>query len=190
MKRIVLMLVAVLFAVPALNAQNHGEAGVFLDYVRLHHADQNFFGLGGRAGFNVHSNVQFEAEMSYDFERTLSSSVTSTGGTLVTSSVGLHMIHGLFGPKIQTGGQAFRAFVTAKGGFLNFGVGSRVNAGSFNSQLATFSQGDTNGVFYPGGGVEIFAGPVGLRAEVGDLMYFDRGANHNLRFTFGPQFRF
>jgi hypothetical protein len=29
-----------------------------------------------------------------------------------------------------------------------------------------------------------------LRAEAGDLMYFDRGANHNLNVTFGPTFKF
>jgi len=29
-----------------------------------------------------------------------------------------------------------------------------------------------------------------LRAEAGDMMYFDNGANHNLNVTFGPTFRF
>ena len=45
-------------------------------------------------------------------------------------------------------------------------------------------------LFYPGGGIELFAGRFGIRAEAGDEMYFDRGANHNLKFTIGPQIRF
>lgn len=49
---------------------------------------------------------------------------------------------------------------------------------------------DPNGVFYPAGGVEAFAGIFGVRAEIGDEMYFDNGANHNLRITAGPVIRF
>src|SRR5215472_11904081 len=49
---------------------------------------------------------------------------------------------------------------------------------------------DLNGVFYPAGGVEAFAGILGFRAEIGDEMYFANGANHNLRITFGPAIRF
>ena len=57
--------------------------------------------------------------------------------------------------------------------------------------VSSIQNGNTNGVFYPGGGLEFFAGHVlGIRAEVGDEMYFDNGANHNLKVTFGPQFRF
>jgi hypothetical protein len=38
--------------------------------------------------------------------------------------------------------------------------------------------------------VEGFVGPVGLRLEVGDDIYFDNGARNNLRVTFGPTIRF
>jgi hypothetical protein len=43
---------------------------------------------------------------------------------------------------------------------------------------------------YPGGGVEGFWGPFGLRAEVGDEIYLRNGTFNNLRVTFGPQLRF
>ena len=43
---------------------------------------------------------------------------------------------------------------------------------------------------YPGGGFEAFAGPIGVRAEVGDDIYFLNGAHNNLGVSLGPQFRF
>jgi hypothetical protein len=39
-------------------------------------------------------------------------------------------------------------------------------------------------------GLEAFGGPIGIRLEVGDEVYFLNGARNNLRVTFGPQFRF
>jgi len=43
---------------------------------------------------------------------------------------------------------------------------------------------------YPAGGVEASLGPVGLRFELGDDIYFNNGAHNNLRITFGPILRF
>ncbi len=193
MKKLVLAVIAalVLSVAPSMFAQDRAEVGVFADYVRLHHADNaNFWGLGGRLGVNVHSHVQLEGEMSYDFEQSFTNTTTS-GGTVSTNRTGLRLLHGLFGPKIQTNAGPVRAFVLLKGGFLNFSGGNNaVTAGNIGNQISTVPGGDTNGVFYPGGGVEFFGGPIGFRVEVGDLMYFDRGANHNLRFTVGPVFRF
>jgi hypothetical protein len=91
----------------------------------------------------------------------------------------------MFGPKLMTNAGPVRAFVVLKGGFLNFSTDS-----SLSGQFGGIKDGDTNGVFYPGGGVEFFGGPVGVRIEAGDLMYFDNGANHNLTMSFGPVFRF
>jgi hypothetical protein len=100
-------------------------------------------------------------------------------------------LHGLFGPKFQTGGGALRAFVTIKGGFLNFSVSNvTAPAPGFTTAVNNVIGGDTNGVVYPGGGIELFAGPFGLRLEAGDEIYFDNGANNNLRVTVGPQIRF
>ena len=188
-----LVLVAALFvtAAPALFAQDHVEVGAFADYMRLHNAgDANFWGLGGRVGFNVSSHVQLEADMAYDFERNFTTTYSTGGTTTFTQSNGLRLLHGTFGPKIQTNVGPVRAFVFAKGGFLNFSVSGASPASGFTGSFANFASGDTNGVFYPGGGVEFFAGPIGLRVEAGDMMYFDRGANHNLTINFGPTFRF
>jgi hypothetical protein len=50
--------------------------------------------------------------------------------------------------------------------------------------------GVTDAVLYPAGGIELFAGWLGLRFEVGDEIYFDHGGNNNLRVTAGPSIRF
>src|SRR3954454_5551884 len=112
MKRMIFFLIAalVVMTAPALFAQDHAEVGVFADYVRLHHAnDANFWGLGGRVGFNVHSHVQLEADMAYDFERQFTTT-NSTGGTTTFDRSGLRLLHGSFGPKIQTNVGPVRAF--------------------------------------------------------------------------------
>jgi hypothetical protein len=49
---------------------------------------------------------------------------------------------------------------------------------------------NTNFALYPAGGIEGSLGPIGLRFEAGDEMYFNTGAHHNLRITFGPLIRF
>jgi hypothetical protein len=192
MKKIAFVVIAALFlmTVPALLAQDHAEIGVFADYVRLHHAnDANFWGLGARLGVNVHSHVQLEGDMAYDFERQFTTT-SSTGGTTTFNRSGLRLWHGTFGPKIQTNVGPVRAFFVLKGGFLNFGTSGASATTGFTNQVGSFLTGDTNGVFYPGGGVEFFAGPIGLRIDAGDMMYFDRGANHNFSLTVGPTFRF
>jgi len=164
---------------------NHAEVGAFVNYTRLHNAnDTNFYGVGGRLGFNLSRNVQLEAEGAYDFQRNVDAQFTNGGFTTVRS--GLRMTHFMFGPKFQFGGSGpVHVFVTAKGGLLNFSTDTK-----FSSQVNNIPFGDTNGVFYPGGGLEFFAGWLGLRFEAGDEMYFDRGVNHNLRVTAGPTIRF
>jgi hypothetical protein len=47
-----------------------------------------------------------------------------------------------------------------------------------------------NAAIYPAGGVEAILGPVGLRFELGDEIYFNNGGHNNLRITFGPTLRF
>jgi hypothetical protein len=101
------------------------------------------------------------------------------------------MLRGLFGPKIQTGVGPVKAYVVLKGGFLNFNVSHSGATTGFTNSFSGVLNGDTNGVFYPGAGVEFYIGHVfGLRAEAGDLMYFDNGTNNNLNVSFGPVFRF
>jgi hypothetical protein len=194
MKRCLGLLIASLFlSVPMVMAQNsdHVEVGVFLDYFRLSNNAapvSNFFGVGGRAAFNMNSSVQLEAEMAYDFKRNYTSTF-SNGISTTTVNSNFRTLHGFFGPKLQTGSGAFRIFVTGKVGFDNFSINNQ-NAQSGFVNTVGLTNGATYFAVYPGGGVEAFAGPIGLRAEIGDDIYFNGGAHNNVRITFGPQLRF
>lgn len=197
MKRIAIVILALgAYLAPSAFAQNHGEVGVFADYVRLSPVDTNNLGLGGRVSVNVHPNVQLEGEMSYDFARNFTESFTLGGtgggtGTARTTRTGVRILHGLFGPKFQTGGHAIRLFGTLKGGFVNFRFDNRpATFGTFTSSVDSLRRDNVQGVFYPGGGVEFFASIFGIRAEAGDLMYFHDGPHHNLRIAAGPTIRF
>ena len=129
MKRyLILTLLSVLGLIPTFATaqssftENHAEIGVFADYLRFSPVGPaiNFVGLGGRVAFNVHPNVQLEAEMSYDFYRNYTS-VFSNGGTTSFSTTRLRPLTGLFGPKFQAGSSGpIRVFVTGKVGFINF----------------------------------------------------------------------
>jgi hypothetical protein len=196
MKRYLGILIASLFfAVPMMVAQennymDHFEVGAFANYYRL--ADpgptRNFLGIGGRAAFGLTPNVQIEGEMAYDFERnytsTYNNSITST-----TVNSKLRTLHGVFGPKFQTGSGAFRFFVTGKVGFDNFNVTNQGAPTGFANSVG-LANGATYFAVYPGAGIEVFAHWIGLRAEAGDDIFFNGGAHNNLRVTFGPQFRF
>src|ERR1051326_568144 len=198
MKRIAILSALALclaMIVPAASAQvednkNHGNFGVYADYFRLQFAKQNFFGIGARLGLNIHPHVVLEGEMSYDFERNATASITDLTGNTTTVRSSLRLIHGLFGPKFQTTGPV-RVFAVVRGGLLNFGVSKpAAPVGNVTSQFGNIQDGDTNGVFYPGGGVEFNAGIFGIRLEAGDEMFFDNGAQHNFKFMGGPQIRF
>jgi hypothetical protein len=196
MKKYFLILALVLTVTPTLLAQDHdhGEVGVFADYFRLQAAPRDLFGLGGRLSFNVHKNVQLEAEMAYDFERGFAEGFDNGSGTASIQQSSLRVLHGMFGPKLQFGKRgpaAIRGFVTAKGGFVNFGFSDASVLSGFTSAVDNLRR-DNNGnaVFYPGGGLEGYLGPIGLRLDVGDEIYFNNGAHHNLKMTFGPHIRF
>jgi hypothetical protein len=194
MKRCIRFGVLVLLcAAPALWAQDisedHAEVGAFVDYFRLSATtpQENFLGLGGRAAFNVQPWIQIEAEMAYDFQRNYTSTYSKTvTSTTVTSHV--RTLHGFFGPKFQTGSGPVRFFVTGKVGFDNFSVTNATAPAGFTSAVTLTS--GTQFAVYPAGGIEAFAGPIGVRAEVGDDIYFRNGAHNNLRVSLGPQFRF
>jgi len=62
--------------------------------------------------------------------------------------------------------------------------------GSFTSSVENLRANNVSGALYPGGGLEATLGPVGLRLDVGDDIYFNSGAHHNLRVSFGPIIRF
>ena len=180
-----------MFAQVAVQSGEHVEVGAFADYFRLDRTEPNlnYAGVGGRVGFNLNPYVQIEGEMAYDFDRSYTNTFTN-GITeqLVRSKT--HILHGLFGPKFQTGSGHVRVFVTAKVGLIDFSTNNQSPIAGFKSSLGAVGNGDAKFALYPGGGVEGFAGPLGLRLEAGDDIYFDNGGRNNLRVTFGPTFRF
>jgi hypothetical protein len=195
MKRLIFLLsFTFALAVPsALLAQSsdHVEVGVFADYMNFSATDPhiNFVGVGGRAAFNVHPNIQLEAEMAYDFGRNFTS-VFSNGINSQFVNINLRPLTALFGPKFQTSSGPFRAYVTGKVGLVNFSVSGQTAPAGFVGAIGGIETGDTRFAMYPGGGVEGFWGPIGLRAEVGDEIYFNNGTHNNLKVTLGPVFRF
>jgi len=194
MKRFLGLFIAWLFmAVPMLMAQEHeehAEVGVFADWYRMSDPGptRNFVGIGGRAAFDIRPSVQMEAEMAYDFRHNFTSTFTN-GVTTTFARTGFRTLHGFFGPKFQTGSGPFRVFLTGKVGFDNFSINNQ-NAPTGFVNTVGLTDGATYFALYPGGGIEAFAGAIGLRAEVGDDIFFHGGAHNNLRVTFGPQFRF
>ncbi len=197
MKYLLLGLMLALCVIPAPFAlaqslkEDHVEIGAFADYFRMDRTDPalNYVGLGGRIAFNVHPNVQIEAEMAYDFDRNYTNTFTNGVTTQFVSSK-THILHGLFGPKFQAGTGSFRAFVTGKVGLISFTTNTQNAPTGFQSALGAVGNGNAKFAVYPGGGIEGFFGPLGLRLEAGDDIYFDNGARNNLRVTFGPTFRF
>jgi hypothetical protein len=187
MRRMVLIALLALMSAPALMAQEtHVGVGAFFDYFRWNNADQNFVGIGGRFSVDPHPNVGVEAEAAYYFRRQVGSINDSGVGTVGIQNPDSRITPALIGFNVHNNGPV-RLFVTAKGGILHFGTKNFSGLGGFFDR---FGDGTTRGAFYPGGGIELGSGRVGLRIEAGDLMYFLDGAQHNLRFTVGPQFRF
>lgn len=204
--------IAALLAIPtslaAQHTYNHGEIGAYGDMFRVSPKGAtatNFLGLGGRVGLNTGSHVALEAEMNYDFEQNYTNiSVSGSGnggtgsgsgsGSTTTYTAKVRPITGLFGPKFQFGTSGpFRAFLEAKGGFIDFTTSCNAPAGSgscFSNSLSNFGGSSTHLAVYPGGGIEAFFGPVGLRVDAGDEIYWNNGTYNNLRVTFGPTFRF
>jgi hypothetical protein len=200
MKRILLLVITGLLvgAPGAVMAQssyteNHVEVGAFADYLRFSpvRPQINFVGLGGRVGFNIHPNIQLEAEMSYDFYRNYTSTF-SNGATTSFATTRLRPLTGLFGPKFQAGSSGpVRAFITGKVGFINFtNTTGPASGSSFVTSVNNVPYGNTHVAFYPGAGIEGFWGPFGLRLDVGDEIFLSNGTRNNLKVTFGPAFRF
>jgi hypothetical protein len=191
-----IVITSLFFALPMLVAQDsdhmdHVELGAFVNYFRLSDPGptRNFIGLGGRAAFGIRPSIQLEAEMAYDFKRNYTNTFNNGTVTSATVTTGLRTLHGFFGPKFQTGSGAFRAFITGKVGFDNFSVSNQNAPAGFVNSVG-LSDGATYFALYPAAGIEAFAGPIGIRLEIGDDIYFNNGAHNNLRASIGPQFRF
>jgi hypothetical protein len=170
---------------------DHAQVGVFGNFFRLNNENIDFAGLGARVGINANPYIQVEAESAYDFRQAFTETTPNgTGGFSVFDS-GLRVLHFMAGPKFQTNRGPVRLFVTAKGGFLDFMFDNApATFRTFGNDVSNLRARNINGVFYPGAGAEAFWGPIGLRVDVGDEMYFNNGARNNLRIAFGPTLRF
>jgi hypothetical protein len=188
-----LLLIFLLLGTSSLFAQKRVEAGIFLDYLNVSQTSTNNFGLGGRFGYRVHHDVMIEGELAYDyginFDEAYRNIANGNIAAIERTSVGV--THGLVGTKLQPSGGGFRPFVTLKGGFMDFRLSpGLLPISNAVSTLLGLRTSNLSAAIYPGAGVEAALGPVGLRLEVGDEIYFNNGAHNNLRLTFGPILRF
>ena len=173
---------------------DHVQASVYADYFRLSQTKTDFAGLGARVGFTAYKEIKLEGEMNYDFNQVFTegfndNSTVPPTVTLARSNV--RVLHGLFGPKLELGHHSFHPFITVKGGFNHFFLDNRpATVGTAISSIENLRSNDLTGVLYPGGGLEGHIGPLGLRLDVGDEIYFSSGTHHNLRVAFGPYIRF
>jgi hypothetical protein len=194
MKRLVFLLFVATCVVPLASAQDkeHVQVGVFADYFRLSQTDTNFAGVGARLSFQAFKEIKLEGEVGYDFDQAFSEGFTDTStGTVSIQRTGMRVIHGEFGPRVNIGHHAIQPFVTLKGGFIDFRLNNApATVGTFFSSVNGLRTNNVDGVFYPGGGLQGHLGPIGLRLDVGDEIYFNHGTHNNLRVAFGPTFRF
>lgn len=187
------MVIALLLAASPAFAQKRIEAGVFIDYLSISQTGTNNFGVGGRFGYRIQNNVMLEGELAYDyginFNEAYRNVVNGNIGNIENTSIGV--THGLVGPKLQPRGGGFRPFVTVKGGFMDFRLSpSLLPYCDVVDPVLGLRTSNLNAAIYPAGGVEAALGPVGLRFEAGDEIYFNNGGHNNLRITFGPILRF
>lgn len=185
-------LLSLLSPVVAAQSLDHINVGVYGNFFRLSDSDVDLAGVGARVSFHLLPLVMLEAESTYNFESAFSQGFSDANGTVVVSRSHVRSLDGLLGPKVHLPFGPFHLFVTAKGGFINFNLNTNTPA-TLDTVSSTFSGlNGTNlfGVFYPGGGAEAFWGPIGVRVDVGDEIFYHRGAHNNLRVSFGPTIRF
>lgn len=193
MAKAILAVVAVLWSVGAVCAQSRMQAGAFLDYLNVSQTQTPNFGLGGRFGYRVHRCAMLEGELAYDygvnFDELYVNIANGKVAAIANTSIGV--TDGLIGPMLTPPHGHLRPFVTLKGGFVDFRLSpSLVPYSSVITSVLGIRSSNLNAALYPGGGAEASLGPVGLRLEFGDLMYFNGGEHNNLRITFGPVVRF
>jgi hypothetical protein len=174
-------------------AQTRMEAGLFLDSLSISQTNTNNFGIGARFGYRVHPSVTLEGELAYDYGINFNEAYVdiSTGNIVAISRTSIGVTHGLFGPTLERATGHLHPFVTLKAGFLDFRLSpSLLPYSNIVSSVFGLRTSSINAALYPGAGITATLGPVGLRLEAGDEMYFNHGARNNLRITFGPVVRF
>jgi hypothetical protein len=193
MRKFVLTVAVLCGSSPLACAQSRVEAGLLLDYLSVSQTNTNNFGVGGRFGLRVHHNVMMEGELAYDFGvnfQELYRNVTN-GDVNAIEQTSIGVTEGLFGPMLQPAHGHLRPFATLKGGFIDFRLSpSLIPYSGVVSTVLGIRTSRVNAALYPGGGAEATLGPVGLRLEFGDLIYFNDGGHNNLRITFGPILKF
>jgi hypothetical protein len=188
------VLIAVLaLGTSSLLAQKRVEVGAFLDYFDVSQTGTSNIGLGARLGFRVHHDVMMEGEVAYDYGLNYNEAFLNVinGNLAAIERTSVGVTHGLFGPKVQPSHGFLRPFATFKAGFVDFRLSpSLLPYSNVVSSILGLRDSNLNAAIYPGGGIEGVLGPVGLRFEIGDEIYFNRGGHNNLRMTLGPTIRF
>ena len=193
MRKFTLLVILLSCGSSCLLAQSRVETGVFIDYLSISQTSTDNFGIGGRFGYRVHHNVMLEGELAYDYGINFDEAYRniSNGDIAAIERTSIGVTHGLFGPTLQPAKGSFRPFVTLKGGFVDFRFStSLLPYSNLASAILGIRTSNVNAAIYPGGGLEASLGPVGLRLELGDEIYFNNGGHNNLRITFGPIIRF
>lgn len=191
-------ILALLFLAPILltafaAAQSRMEAGIFLDSLSISQTSTNNFGLGARFGYRVHHDVMLEGELAYDYGINFDEAYRNitTGNITAIERTSIGVTHGLFGPTLERGGGHLHPFATLKAGFVDFRLSpSLLPYSNLASSILGLRSSNVSAALYPAAGISATLGPLGLRLEAGDEIYFNGGARHNLRITFGPIVRF
>jgi hypothetical protein len=174
-------------------AQKRVEVGIFLDSLDISQTSTNNLGMGARVGFRVHQNVMLEGELAYDYGLNFDEAYRNviTGDITAIKRTSIGVTHGLFGPTLIRGEGHLHPFATMKAGFIDFRLStSLLPYVDIVSPILNLRTSNLNAALYPGAGIEATLGPIGLRLEAGDEIYFNEGAHNNLRITFGPVIRF
>jgi hypothetical protein len=174
-------------------AQKRVEVGIFVDSLDISQTSTNNLGLGARVGFRVHQNVMLEGELAYDYGLNFDEAYRNviTGDITAIKRTSIGVTHGLFGPTLIRGEGHLHPFATMKAGFIDFRLStSLLPYVDIVSPILNLRTSNLNAALYPGAGIEATLGPIGLRLEAGDEIYFNEGAHNNLRITFGPVIRF
>lgn len=193
MRKIALTVTAFLFLASAAFAQKRIEVGIFLDSISIAQTDTNNLGLGARFGYRVHRNVMLEGELAYDYGLNFNEAYRNviTGDLTAIEHTSIGVTHGLFGPTLVRGEGHLHPFATLKAGFIDFRLStSLLPYVDIVSPILNLRTSNLNAALYPGAGLAATLGPLGLRFEMGDEIYFNRGGHNNLRITFGPFLRF
>src|SRR5215471_20034104 len=141
------------------------EVGLFAENFRLNRISPalNMPGAGARITLFPQSWFNLEAEASYDFTQTFTSSWTN-GFVTENLTTHLRVARGLGGAKFS---KKFRKnmllFATVKAGFIDFTASTTGIPQGFTNPLDPATTGGTDFLLYPGGGLQHSFGRWGLK---------------------------